>query len=125
MDITPVPAASPAGVERQPEMPYGAAHPTGDDLTTALIPVAERLIDAVHNQDQQGVSMLFIDAAQIAGSHAAATVHLAVLCAAMCSQDHAPGATLGWTFDPAAYHARREHRSSLLSVGRQHLGGAA
>lgn len=93
----------------------------GDELTTALIPVADRLISAVHQLDRQAVGEAFVDAGEIAGTDLAGAQLLAVIAAGMCSEDHTPDAALGWTHNPAAYQNLRTRADALtasLRAGR-------
>lgn len=94
---------------------------TGDDLTTALIPLAERLISAVHAVDANEVSALLAEATQLAGDQLGAARALAVLLAAWCSEDHSAAAALGWTVNPAEYQQLRSNHDALtasLRAGR-------
>lgn len=93
----------------------------GDDLVTALIPLAERLISAVHAVDPEAVAAVLDDATELAGDFLAANQHLVVLLAGMCSEDHAANAALGWTVNPAEYHRLRSSHDALtasLRAGR-------
>jgi hypothetical protein len=99
----------------------------GDELTTALIPVADRLISAVHAVDPTRVAQALADAATLAGPDADYAQHwavlqgLALLLAAWCSEDHAAPAALGWTVNPAEYHRLRSSADALtasLRAGR-------
>lgn len=94
----------------------------GDALTAALIPVADRLISAVHALDADLVAQAIADAAELAdGDELLAARHLAVIAAGMCSEDHTPDAALGWTHDPAAYRHFRSRADALtasLRAGR-------
>jgi hypothetical protein len=99
----------------------------GDELTTALIPVADRLISAVHAVDADEVSTSLAEATQLAGNRLAAAQALTVLLAAWCSEDHAAGAALGWTVNPAEYHRLRSSADALtasLRAGRTTEGAA-
>jgi hypothetical protein len=92
-----------------------------DELTTALIPVADRLVSAVHALDADAVAQARDDAAALAGDELLALRHLAVILAGMCSEDHNPDAALGWTHDPAAYQQFRSRADALtasLRAGR-------
>lgn len=93
----------------------------GDELTTALIPVADRLISAVHAVDPEAVAQALDEAATLAGNELGAARHLTVLLAAWCSEDHAAAAALGWTLNPAEYQRLRSSADALtasLRAGR-------
>jgi hypothetical protein len=102
----------------------------GDELTTALIPVADRLISAVHAIDPEAVAACLADAQELAGGQLAAAQALTMLLAAWCSEDHTATAALGWTVNPAEYHRQRSSADALtasLRAGRtttEHEGGA-
>lgn len=87
----------------------------GDELTTALIPLAVDLVAAVHALNGDVVADILEHAAALAGDHLAAARLLAVLCAGMASEDHAAQASLGWTLDPAGYSSRREFETALAA----------
>ena len=96
----------------------------GDELTTALIPVADRLISAVHAVDPEAVAAALADAEEYAGGQLPAAQALTVLLAAWCSEDHSAGAALGWTNNPTAYHQYRSSTDALtasLRAGRTAL----
>jgi hypothetical protein len=108
----------------------------GDELTTALIPVADRLISAVHAVDPDAVAACFTEAANLAGAdtagepwdvlvrHLDVVRTLAGLLAAWCSEDHAAPAALGWTLDPTAYlqfRSRADALTASLRAGRTAL----
>lgn len=88
---------------------------TGDELTTALIPVADRLIGAVHAIDPEAVAACLADAEEFAGGQLPAAQALTVLLAAWCSEDHSDKAALGWTLDPAAYQQLRCSTDALTA----------
>lgn len=93
----------------------------GDELIAALIPVADRLVTAVHADDQAAVGQLLDEAGQLAGDHLLGAWHLAVVAAGMCSEDHTPDAALGWTRNRAAYQSLRSTADALtasLRAGR-------
>jgi hypothetical protein len=93
----------------------------GDALVTALIPAAQALIDAVHALDADAVNAALGTAMWEATGPLAGLRHLAVLLAAMCSEDHAAPAALGWTVNPAEYHRLRSSADALtasLRAGR-------
>lgn len=95
--------------------------PRGDDLTTALIPVALDLISAVHNLDPDGVAEALGAAQWEATGPLTGLKHLAVLLAAWCSEDHAPAAALGWTLNPGEYQRLKSSADALtasLRAGR-------
>lgn len=99
----------------------------GDALTAALIPVADRLVSAVHAMDADLVAQALADAADLAGDYMAGARHLAIIAAGMCSEDHTPDAALGWTHDPAAYRHFRSRADALtasLRAGRTAERGA-
>lgn len=101
---------------------------TGDDLTTALIPLAEDLVTAVHALNPSVVGDIIAHAAALAGDPLTAARLLAVLSAAMVSEDHAVSASLGWTLDPAGYQRRRGTEAALLAslhAGRDALRSTA
>lgn len=87
----------------------------GDALTAALIPVADRLVSAVHAMDATAVAQARDDAAALAGHELLALRHLVVVLAGMCSEDHNPDAALGWTHDPAAYRHFRSRVDALTA----------
>lgn len=98
----------------------------GDELTTALIPVADRLISAVHAVDPEAVAQLLEEATQLAGDGFAATRHLIVLLAAMCIEDQSADAVLAWTHDPARYADLRDEGvpALLASLRSARIAGA-
>lgn len=101
---------------------------TGDELTVALVPLAVDLVAAVHALNRAVVADILEHAAALAGDHLTAARLLAVLCAGMVSEDHAPAASLGWTLDPAGYQRRRETEAALLAslhAGRDAIRGVA
>jgi hypothetical protein len=93
----------------------------GDEVVTALILVPDQLISAVHQLDAAGVTAAFETAGQLALDELAGARHLAVVAAGMCSEDHTPPASLGWTLDPSAYRQFRSRADALtasLRAGR-------
>jgi hypothetical protein len=102
-----------------------------DELTTALIPVADRLIRAVHALDTGAVAQAFTDAAELAGDELRAARLLVVVLAGMCIEDQAADDVLAWTHDPDRYaDLRQEGVPALLASLRSarhtpHLGGVA
>jgi hypothetical protein len=88
---------------------------TGDELTTALIPVADRLISAVHAVDPEGVAAALGTAMWEATGPLTGLRHLAVVLAGMCSEDHTAAAALGWTLDPARYRELRTTCDALTA----------
>lgn len=98
-----------------------AAGPIGDDLIAALVPVALDLVTAVHNDDIAAVDQVSAAATDLAGDPYAAAWALAILCAGMCSEDHAPVASLGWTLNRDEYHRLKPGMDALtasLRAGR-------
>lgn len=96
----------------------------GDELIEALVPTVMELITAVHNLDQTAVARVFAEAERLAGNPLAAAWHVAVLAAAMCSEDYAANASLGWTLNPAEYQRLRSRCDALtasLRAGRTAL----
>lgn len=93
----------------------------GDDLTTALVPLAVDLVAAVHALKPAVVADILDHAAALTGDHLTAARHLAVLCAGMASEDHSDKAALGWTLDPDGYRVLRSTEEALaasLHAGR-------
>lgn len=108
--------------EQAATIPDGTPLLTGDRLTEALIPLAVDLVAAVHADNRAVVTDLFQHAGALAGGPLAAARHLAVVLAAMCSEDHAPAATLGWTRNPREYRRLKAVMDSLtasLHAGRE------
>ena len=81
---------------------------TGDELTAALVPVADRLITAVHTVDPEAVAQALDEAAQHAGGYLDALRHLTVLLAAMCVEDQPADHVLAWTENPDRYSELRQ-----------------
>lgn len=71
--------------------------PVGDQLTAALLPALTDLIMAVHNRDQDAVSVAFAAATDTAGDELAAAKHLAIMGAALGRPDLPLVAQLAWT----------------------------
>lgn len=88
---------------------------SGDQLVSELVPLADRLVAAVHAMNADEVRQVLTDAAWLAGSSLAGAQHLAVVLAGMCSEDHVPAAALGWTANPAAYHRLRDGCDALTA----------
>jgi hypothetical protein len=97
------------------------AGPVGDDLIAALIPVSLDFVTAVHDDNATIVNAAFAAAEQAAGDDLTAARALAILCAGMCSEDHAPVASLGWTLNRDEYHRLKPGMDALtasLRAGR-------
>lgn len=102
-------------------LPTATGGLTGDDLTAALLPVASDLVTAVHDHNRADVADALTAAERLAGDPLAAARHLAVLCAGMCSEDHAQVASLGWTLNPVEYRRLKTNADCLtasLRAGR-------
>lgn len=102
----------------------------GDALITALIPVADRLISAVHALDADAVAQAFADATVLAGDDLAAARHLLVLLAGMCIEDQHADDVLAWTHNPGQYADMRDNGvpallACLRSARTIQYGGAA
>lgn len=107
----------------------------GDELVAALIPVADRLIAAVHAMDGDDVAAALRHAALLADSELDALRHLVVLLAGCGDEDHASTALLAWTINPGEYRRLREAgldsitasqraaRSTGLTASPQEAGG--
>lgn len=94
----------------------------GDELADALVPLAADMVTAAHAKNRPLVGDIFAHATALAGDELVAAQLLAVLCAAMCSEDHAPNASLGWTRNPAEYRRLRSTMDALsasLHAGQQ------
>lgn len=101
---------------------------TGDELTEALLPLLEELVAAVHDLDRERVDAVFAAAEQLVGDPVATARHLAVLTAAMASEDHSVTAALGWTLNPEEYRELRATTDALtasLRAARADPRGAA
>lgn len=99
---------------REPH-PAGTAGLHGDTLIDALIPLADHLVKAVHNDNQAVVADILDHARVLAGDPLTAALALTVLCAGMCSEDHAPAAALGWTRNRATYRELRRTTDALTA----------
>lgn len=100
----------------------------GDDLMRALLPVANDLVTAVHEDDREAVAVALDAAERLACDPVTAARHLAVLCAGMCSEDHAQAASLGWTLNPREYRRLKANVDCLtasLRAGRATNNDAA
>jgi hypothetical protein len=81
---------------------------TGDRHLDLLLPLAGRLVGAVHDNDQLGVDTAFEDATQhYRGDPLAAANALVILLAAMCDDDATPAELLQWRRNPTEYHRLR------------------
>jgi hypothetical protein len=78
---------------------------TGDDLTDAMVPVAQRMIGAVREWDVGEVAAAFTDAEEVGG-----LAVLVVVLAAMVPYDRSVGDLLGWV-------GRRDEFLRLLEYG--------
>lgn len=88
----------------------------GDELVEALVPLAGNLVTAVHAMNAAVVSDILNHAAALADNdHLTGAHHLAILCAAMASEDHAAPAALGWTRDPQRYQHLRKTTDALTA----------
>lgn len=88
----------------------------GDDLTAALVPLASDLVSAVHAMNATVVGDILEHAAALAGDDPlTGAQHLAVLCAAMASEDHTTNASLGWTANPPEYRRLRDTCDALTA----------
>jgi hypothetical protein len=101
-----------------------------DELTTALIPVADRLVSAVHALDADTVAQAFAVAGQLAGGELAGARHLVVVLAAMCIEGQHVDDVLAWTHDPNGYADMRDDGvpallACLRSARAVRYGGAA
>lgn len=80
---------------------------TGDRMTDAVLPAAQRLVLAAHAGDQLGVSAAFADAELATGDAWAAARALVVVLAAMCPDDTTPAEALAWRRNPTEYRRLR------------------
>lgn len=109
-----------------------------DELTTALIPVADRLVSAVHALDADAVAQAFAEAAAAAGHELAAARLLVIVLAGMCIEGLHADDVLGWTHDPDRYAdmradgvpallacIRAARAARAASTGAASIGGAA
>lgn len=92
-----------------------------DELIGALIPLAEAGIKLVHAGNATAVADLFARAAHLAGDPLTGARAVAVIALGMCSEEHTPAATLGWTRDPARYRQLRANHDALTASLRAGL----
>ena len=83
---------------------------TGDPLTDALVPVAQRLAGALEDADADAAVAAFNDAETIIGDPLVAARALAVVAAAMVPTDQEPSRLLGWW-------QYREEYARLIAAG--------
>jgi hypothetical protein len=69
---------------------------TGDPVTDELVPIAQQLIDAVHNEDPDAVDAAFAEAITATGGRCDPGQALAILCAAMVPENASPAGLLAW-----------------------------
>ncbi|HKS46736.1 MAG TPA: hypothetical protein VJT49_16815 [Amycolatopsis sp.] len=69
---------------------------TGDPLTDALIPVAQRFVGAIRDHDAELVDELLAEVILVTGGRCEPGTALAVVLAAMVSDQHAPSVLLTW-----------------------------
>lgn len=69
---------------------------TGDDVTDALVPIAQQLVGAVRNGDTDGVDEALAAAIVVTGGRCDPGVALAVVCAAMVPDEDHPSHLLKW-----------------------------
>lgn len=84
-----------------------ATSPTGDTTLDKLLPLAGRLVGAVHDSDPLGVNTALHDATEILGDPLTAANSLVILLAAMCDDDALPADLLQWRRNPTEYHRLR------------------
>lgn len=80
---------------------------TGDRLTDAVLPAAQRLVMAAHTNDKVGVATAFADAELAAGDALRGAMALAVVLGAMCPDDTPPEKALEWRRNPTEYRRLR------------------
>lgn len=90
---------------------------TGDRVTDAVLPAAQRLVLAAHTGDQLGVSAAFADAELAAGDAWSAARALVVVLAAMCPDDTTPAEALAWRRNPTEYRRLRNAGVSSREAG--------
>lgn len=90
---------------------------TGDRRTDAVLPAAQRLVQATHAGDHLGVSAAFADAELAAGDAWAAVRALVVVLAAMCPDDTTPAEALAWRRNPTEYRRLRNAGVSSREAG--------
>lgn len=90
---------------------------TGDKVTDAVLPAAQRLILAAHAGDHLGVDTAFADAELAVGDPTTAAKALAVVLAAMCPDDTSPVDALAWRRNPAEYRRLRRVGVSSREAG--------
>jgi hypothetical protein len=76
---------------------------TGDPITDALVPVAQRLIGAVRDHDTAAVDEALAAAITVTGGRVDPAVALAIVCAAMVPEDIQPSRLLLWVQFQAEY----------------------
>lgn len=81
--------------------------PTGDPRLDKLLPLADRLVRAAHNNHRLGIDTALVDAEAIYGDPVTAARALAVLLAAMCPDDSDADELLSWRRNPEEYRRLR------------------
>lgn len=97
---------------------------TGDRLTDAVLPAAERLVRAAHYNDQLGVHAALADAELATGDPLTAAHALVVVLAAMCPDDTTPTDALAWRRNATEYRRLRNQgvrsrEAAILAAGIQ------
>jgi hypothetical protein len=90
---------------------------TGDRLTDAVLPAAQRLVLATHSHDELGVATALADAELVTGDPLTAAQALVVVLAAMCPDDTPPPDALAWRRNPTEYRRLRKAGVSSREAG--------
>lgn len=69
---------------------------TGDPTTDALVPIAQRFVEAVHEHDAEMIDESLAEVIIATGGRCDPAVALAVVLAALIPDGHSPSALLAW-----------------------------